>query len=139
MKRILLALTITFSTVFNAISAQDQQTIKVTIDNIKTDQGAIQVGLYNTKATFLKNTYKTIRTKAKKGSVEVIFKDIPKGEYAISLYHDVDNDNQLDTFWRIPQEPYNTSNNAKRKFGPPLWKDAKFNLDNQEVHQTINL
>ncbi len=55
--------------------------------------------------------------------------DLPAGTYAVSLFHDVNADRQLNTnFAGIPKEPYGFSNNPKSTFGPPDYKEAAFRL-----------
>ncbi len=72
-------------------------------------------------------------------SAIVTFKDLPAGEYAISLFHDVDADGELDSgFMGIPKEPYGFSNNAPVRFGPAKWDAAKFTVNGQTA-QAITL
>jgi uncharacterized protein (DUF2141 family) len=55
------------------------------------------------------------------------YTDIPFGEYAVKIFHDEDNNGELDAgFFGIPTEDYGFSNNAKASFGPPDYEDAKF-------------
>ncbi|WP_109300312.1 DUF2141 domain-containing protein [Aquimarina sp. AU474] len=116
------------------------QSIEVTITNVQTDEGTIMIGLYNAESNFLNKPYKSISIKANKGPLKASFKNILEGEYAISLYHDQNNNNELDTnFFGIPKEPYGTSNNAKGRFGPPKWVDAKFLVSKKTVIQSISL
>ncbi len=122
-------------------SAQHQTNdIEVHITNIQSDDGTIIVGLYDNENTFYVNTYRSVTRKAKKDSLRIILKNIPYGEYAISLYHDKNDNKTLDTnFFKIPKEPYGTSNNAKGKLGPPKWEDAKFMVSEKKVVQSITL
>ncbi|AXT60307.1 DUF2141 domain-containing protein [Aquimarina sp. AD10] len=125
---------------FQTITAQKSKSnIAVTITNIDSADGTIKVGLYKQKENFLKQPYKALSIKAKKGKVHVVFENIQQGEYAISLYHDEDDNQKLNTIIGIPTEPYGTSNNAKGKFGPPKWEDAKFTLSDKNVEQSIQL
>lgn len=121
------------------IAQESKHSLTVIVTNIESNQGTIQVGLYNSKGNFLNTIYQSISTKAKTGSVEVIFKNVPKGEYAISLYHDTDENQRLNTFLRIPTEPYGVSNNAKGRFGPPKWEDARFSISDKAIVQSIKL
>ena len=67
----------------------------------------------------------------------VIFKNLPKGVYAISSFHDINDNKKMDTnFIGIPKEPIGMSNNAKGFMGPPKYKDSKFNL---ETNKTISI
>lgn len=121
------------------IAQESEHSLTVMITNIESDEGTIQVGLYNNKDNFLNKTYRSISTNAKTGNVQVIFKNVPKGEYAISLYHDADNNRELNTFLSIPTEPYGVSNNAKGRFVPPQWEDAKFTISDKTIVQSIKL
>lgn len=118
---------------------EPEHSLTVTISNIESNKGTIQVGLYNSKSSFLNTPYRSTSIQAKTGSVQVIFKNVPKGVYAISLYHDKDNNNELNTFFKIPTEPYGISNNAKGKFGPPNWEEAKFSVLDKDTAQPIQL
>jgi len=124
-----------------AIFAQDNtNSIEINVTNIKSDDGTIRIGLYKGEENFYRKTYKSIAVKAKKDSLTVTLDDIPNGTYAISLFHDKNDNKKLDTnFFKIPKEPYGTSNNAKGSFGPPSWEDAKFSVSEQKVSQTIKL
>ena len=115
--------------------------IKVVVHNIESNEGSIMIGLYNSANTFLKEGgYKYLTIPAKKGSIETTFKDVPYGEYAISLFHDKDDNKELNLrFGLIPSEPYSVSNNAKEKYSAPKWNKAVFKVLNQNITQNINL
>ncbi|UZO80330.1 DUF2141 domain-containing protein [Aquimarina sp. ERC-38] len=124
------------------MSSQNQNSrVEVTIENIKNDKGIILVGLYKDPAKFLKIPFKYEKIKAKKGSVNCTFMDVAPGEYAISLFHDENENGKLDTnFIGIPKEAYGVSNNAKNTFSAPEWKNAKFTVsDGKTVTHNIKL
>jgi len=122
-------------------NAQEQtQNVEIQISNIESEKGHIRIGLYKGAHNFYKKTFRSTAVQSKKGSLKVILENIPSGEYAISLYHDINDNKTLDTnLFRIPKEPYGTSNNAKGYFGPPTWEDAKFSVLDQKVIQSITL
>ena len=109
--------------------------LTVNVSGFKTNDGKLKVGLYNNEGTFLKETYLSLDSKISDLKATVFFKDLPKGEYAISLYHDENNSGVLEKgMFGIPKEPFACSNNAKGKMGPPKYIDAKFTLDsNKEI------
>lgn len=121
------------------IAQEPEHSLTVTISNIESNEGTIQVGLYNSKSSFLSTPYISTSIQAKTGSVQVVLKNVPKGVYAISLYHDKDDNKELNTFFKIPTEPYGVSNNAKGKFGPPNWEEAKFSILDKDITQSIQL
>jgi uncharacterized protein (DUF2141 family) len=56
-----------------------------------------------------------------------VFRGVPKGSYALSAFHDQNENGKLDTnFMGLPIEDYGTSRNARGTFGPPSFDDAKF-------------
>ncbi|MFO8146051.1 MAG: DUF2141 domain-containing protein [Gillisia sp.] len=118
-----------------------QNTIEVEVINFDSNKGKAFIGLYNAENAFLKNEYKGGKVEIKNKKAAFTFKDIPDGIYAVSVIHDEDNNGRLTTnFLGIPQESYGASNNATGTFGPPKWKNAKFEVRNGEhVKQKISL
>lgn len=116
------------------------QTITVKVTNLDGNAGKVYVALYDSETTFLEKKYKSTISTIKDGSCEVVFENVPNGVYAISLFHDKNDNNKMDSnFLGIPKEDYGCSNNAKGFMGPPKWKDAKFKIQNNSVTQTIKL
>lgn len=113
--------------------------IAVEITNIKSDEGQILIGLYNSETDWLGTPYMGTIGTIKAGVSTVTFDTVPDGTYAISLFHDADGDGSLNTFLGIPTESTGASNNAPANFGPPTWKDAKFEVNGTTVKQKIKL
>ena len=118
-----------------------QNSIDVEIVNFKSDEGIVLVGLYNSESSFLKEAFIGRKVDVKNNKAVVSFKDVPDGFYAITVVHDKDENDELTTnFLGIPKESYGASNDAPAMFGPPKWKDAKFEVkDGKVVKQKINL
>jgi len=115
---------------------QAQNTIEVSLTDFKNDKGVVMVGLYNEKATFLDKTYKSLSSEISNKEAKVTFTNVPDGTYAISSFHDADNNGELNMFMgMIPSESYGCSNGAKGYFGPPKWNDAKFEVKDGEVRK----
>ena len=113
---------------------QAQNTIEVSMTNFDHDRGTVMVGLYDEEGDFLDKTMRSLSSRIEGGEAKVTFTDVPDGVYAVSCYHDKDGNGKLNMFLGIfPTESYGTSNNAPARFGPPKWKDAKFEVKNGEV------
>ncbi|CAM4237921.1 DUF2141 domain-containing protein [Gillisia limnaea] len=111
-----------------------QNSTEVEIINFDSNKGAAFIGLYNTEDSFLENEYKGKEVEIKDKKAIFTFKDIPDGIYAVSVFHDEDDNGELTTnFLGIPKESYGASNNAKGTFGPPKWENAKFEVRNGEI------
>ncbi|HUH28910.1 DUF2141 domain-containing protein [Gelidibacter sp.] len=119
----------------------DNPELTIHIQNIKSLKGEIIIGVFNTDKDFLKDgvAIKNYTITVDKTTETIVIKDLPKGEYAISLYHDENSDNECNrNFLGIPKEGYGFSNNVKPKFSAPSYKDCKFTLG-QDHTLKINL
>ena len=136
MKKILLLLAIIFLGTFSLQAQEETFDLKVEITGMDTDKGKVFLDLYNSEDTFLKKSEDTKDANAivKDKRAIAIFKGLKKGEYAISLFHDENDNNKMDTkIFGIPKEPYGFSNDAKGFMGPPKFKDAKFIVDTNKT------
>ena len=106
--------------------------LTVTIKNIKHVEGSIEIGLFNNGDRFMEagQAYKSVSVKVTRNAETIVIKDLPKGTYAISLYHDRNSNGKCDrNFLGIPKEPYAFSNNFKPKFSAPTFSDCQFELN----------
>ena len=115
--------------------------ITVHINNIKSNNGFILLGLHNPETFMVKEkpALQRIKEKIIEGKIKVVFKNIPKGQYAIMVVHDENANNQMDFELNgMPKEDYGTSNN-EMSFGPPIFEDAKFNVTDENLELEIRL
>ena len=112
--------------------------LQIQVSNVKAVNGQIVVAVFNSDKTFLKESvicglgYPVTST----DDMIVALPALPFGNYALSIYHDKNDNYELDTnLLGIPKEPYGFSNNARGSFGPPAYADAEFNfqMDGQVV------
>ncbi len=109
------------------LNAQNKLTVK--IDGIETIKGSILISLFNSADTFMKKSITGKKTEVTGKTVIISFKDIPNGEYAITLFQDENDNRKLDTgIFGIPKEKYGFSNNAKATMGPPKYSACKFEV-----------
>lgn len=106
-----------------------QSGIRITVTGIKKVKGQLLVAFYNSEDGFLKAD-KAIYNKVVNvtgNSMDVYFKDITTGSYAIAIIHDANSNGELDTnFLGIPTEHIGTSNNIRNYFGPPSYSESVF-------------
>ncbi len=118
-------------------------TLTVTVLNLRNNQGRVSVALYNKEEAFPKSPDKALKivfAPIKDKKVVVVFESLPPGEYAISVFHDENNNGKMDTnFFGIPKEGVGASNNARGHLGPPHYKDAKFNFSGGMQSISINM
>jgi len=106
--------------------------LQLTISNIDPVEGDLYIAIYNSKDTYMveeETAFRMIVTVESEPQL-IIFKDIPAGEYAISVFQDLNRNTELDTRGLgFPAEPFGFSNDARGRFGPPSFEKAKFTLE----------
>jgi uncharacterized protein (DUF2141 family) len=104
--------------------------LTVNISDVNQGKGHVMVGLYSGSEAFSQGKVSFgSRVKADKAQEQVVFKDLPAGEYAIKIYQDENSNQKLDfNFIGIPKEGYGFSNNVGR-FGSPNYQEAKFTVE----------
>ena len=118
----------------NMSFSQENYSLSIEFDGLSTEKGKLFISLYNTEIDFLKNAVKRVEVGIKNGKAIAYFDNLERGVYAISSFHDKNNNGKMDTnFLGMPKEPVACSNNAKGSFGPPKFKDAKFNINNEDL------
>lgn len=132
------SLFILYGILSSLFSTENPQLI-VKISNIEKIQGEIKIGIFNSEASFLKEgaALKNYSVKVEKNTATITITNLPKGEYAVSMYHDENSDNECNrNFIGIPKEAYGFSNNIKPKMAAPKYKDCKFNFSE---NKTLNI
>jgi uncharacterized protein (DUF2141 family) len=113
-----------------AVMAKAQNNLEVKIDNIKSDNGEILIGLYSNSQNFPRKISDGRIVKASKEGVIVFFHDLKPGPYAVSVMHDENSNKDMDQNGiGIPKEGFGFSNNARGSLGPPSFDKAKFELE----------
>lgn len=112
--------------------------LTVVMENFKSNDGKVMVGLYASSDKWLKDTYMGEITSIDNKVSTCTFKNVPDGVYAVSIIHDENSNDKLDLgYFGIPKEPYASSMGAKGSFGPPKWTDAKFSIEGSDKEITI--
>ncbi|WP_439127686.1 DUF2141 domain-containing protein [Polaribacter sp.] len=137
MKKLTLIIAIIFGGILTTNAQEETYTLTINISGLSSNKGKVLVALYNKKEAFLKKRFKGGVAKITNKTTTYVIEGIPKGEYAVSFFHDENDNNKMDTnFIGIPKEDYGCSNNATGFMGPPKYDDAKFQLSE---NKTINL
>lgn len=117
--------------------------ITVKINNIKQTEGTMRLALFNNEKDFPSNYDGTIASASEKinnkNNFEYVFKDMSKGNYAIAVFLDKNNNEKLDTgIFGIPLEQYGFSMNPDIQFRAPTFYETDFTL-NEDLGLSINL
>ena len=125
---------IVFIFIICSLSAWAQNsTLKVVIKNIERVEGRLFLKLSADSIEFNTDAYQdafVIEKDVVSGEMVFNFTHLKDGEYALSVFQDLNNNAQLDMRkFGIPAEPFAFSNAALRRFGAPYFSQAKFEVD----------
>ncbi len=115
--------------------------LTVTVEGVKSGDGKVMLGLFDTPNGFPAAQPKQGQFgEVTNDKAVFIFKDLPPGRYAISAFQDRNNNQKLDAnMMGMPTEPYGFSRNAAGRMGPPKFDDAAVTLETQALAITIQL
>ena len=107
MKNVLLTIAIILTSILATNAQEETFNLTVNISGLDSDNGKVMIALYDGEAQFLSKRYKSAMIKSTDKKVTYIFEGVPKGEYAVSFFHDENDNNKMDTnFIGIPKEDY---------------------------------
>lgn len=111
----------------STITAQEgQQMFTVHIKNVKNEKGQLVIAIFDNENDFLEKPYMVVRASATMPELLVNFENLKFGSYAVSIIHDENENDKLDTnFFGVPKEGFGFSNNAMGTFGPPNFDKCK--------------
>jgi len=119
-----------------------QAAVSATITNFSNNKGVCRACIFNNAEGFKKSAGAVLcATIPISGKTAIVnFKNLPAGTYAISVFHDANNNNQFDTnFLGIPKEGYGASGNNLPFASAPTFSANKFELVSGQVNLNIRL
>jgi uncharacterized protein (DUF2141 family) len=140
-KKIPLTLILGLFTKLMVLGQETKQT--VIVSNLENVKGTLYIGWYNQSATFRINEKAIYRDKINvngQKELSVVFKNIPKGKYAIAVFLDENDNYKLDkNMFGIPKEKYGFSNNVLPSMRPATFEESAFELNKKEMLIKITL
>jgi uncharacterized protein (DUF2141 family) len=118
--------------------------LHVSVHGVQVDHGQVMLALYDEVHPWLKNALHAqmigATSRGSSTQVTLVFKNLLPGRYAVSGYHDLNGNGELDSnAMRIPTEPVGFSNSAQVRFGPPRFIDAAVTLGAEDLKINIQL
>ncbi len=104
--------------------------LTVEVTGARETTGVVRAALFNDPAAFPDGKFTRNAAVPLKGknSVRLVFKNLPAGTYAISLYHDADGNDKFGKALGIPKESYGFSVLRDEVMSKPEFDDAKFDV-----------
>jgi uncharacterized protein (DUF2141 family) len=110
--------------------------LKITVTNISPTGGDLYIAVYDKEESYMNPDLAFLLkiVPIDSETENIVFKDVPPGEYAISIFQDINGNGELDKRGAgVPKEPFGFSNDARGKLGPAKYKDAKFSFSSDIV------
>lgn len=124
--------------------------VVVHLSGIQNDEGYLLVFMHDNEHSYFSdddiNTnditfFKKLKIPAAPPQMKVTFENIPTGSYAVTAYHDEDDDGRVDRmiypFMGMPSESYGTSNEAFAYFSKGDFQDALIAV--KSPHTEVNI
>ena len=114
-------------------------TLTIYVDGVNQQGGNIGVLVFQNDKGWPEDrsaALKDIVQPARPGTVTVKVPDLPAGDYAVALIHDVNQNHKIDKNWfGKPTEQWGMSNNPHATIKAPPFSKAKFTLNrDSEIH-----
>ena len=117
-------------------------TIQVDAEKIRSTTGMMACALFNVADGFpdvQAKSFQYVYVSINSGLANCEFKDVAAGTYAVSVFHDENNNKKLDkNFVGMPLEGYGVSNNIRHMMSAPEFKESSFQV-NGEVDKNIKI
>lgn len=112
----------------------------VKVNNLEViEDSKIMVALYNSEDSYFdsEQIYRKLEVAVDSTTVFFTISDLPEGTYALTMFHDEDNNDEMDRKWYgPPKEGYAFSNNFTSSIRPARFNDASFELN---VDKTLEI
>lgn len=115
---------------------RNTNTINLTVEvhQLRNNKGVVQFALYNKDGSIpdedFEKYYKIGKTSIKGNAAQFVFKNLPKGTYAVNILHDENENGRIDKGFMLPEEGIGFSNFTKIGLGnKPNFKKASFELN----------
>lgn len=119
-------------------NAQDKGNLTVIFEDFKDPKGKIYIAVFK-KDNFLRQPTETSILKVKAENNQVTLEDLAFGEYAISVFHDLNGNKQFDMDNnQMPAEPWAMSGSVN-PMQMPTWESAKFEFTSSSQDLKLQL
>ena len=134
--------------IFILVNAQAEEPknngmVKILITGFKNDEGVARLALFRGKRGFPNDSeyaYWKGVCDIHDNESRLSIKNLEYGSYAVSVYHDENNNSKLDKKWKlIPSEGVGTSNNARKKKEGPRYDLSKFEVNADSISIMVKL
>jgi uncharacterized protein (DUF2141 family) len=125
----------------NISLAQSLGTLTIKAANLENEKGKAVVHLFRKEDDIPSKPFLKSSTNISKGKAEIVFQNLPYGQYAAILFHDENGNEILDHKWGFPNEPMGFSNEWKLTLfsGMPSFEKLKFDFTERSTVWDIKI
>jgi len=124
---------ILFGTLTSSFKLPSSISLTVHVNGFSSSEGKAHIAIYRESDDFpaAKGQYKgQIVLINDKKIATAIFSDLPKGNYAVAVFHDKNKNGVMDkNLVGVPTEKYGFSNNARETFSAPSFESASVKME----------
>lgn len=123
------------------LSAARAGEVEVTVEDIRSAEGRLMLQVVRDQRGFEGEDDPALQLVLEPAVPSVRFStELKPGTYGIRVLQDIDGNGELnENVLGMPTEPWAFSNNAAGNFGPPKWREVRFEVGAGSVAQTIRL
>lgn len=128
------------ATLISLGASAEPSSINVNLKGLRSQKGQVIVCLWRQQdkgfpLCSVKASFRSLTAKATASALDVKFQNVPPGDYAISAFHDENQNTTLDRGWMgRPEEGIAFSNMHQGQRGRPSFETAKFTLNGQQTN-----
>ena len=118
---------------------QETTNIQLLVSGFNNTNGQLAIAIFNNSNSFASEseTYMDSTLTVTDDEMTILIEDINPGTYAISIFHDENENGELDVNWiGMPQEGFGFSNNPSIGFSAPTYDECNFTI---EENQTLGV
>jgi len=135
---VMISLAVVAACAQQAPAAKPTYTLTIHVQGVNNQGGNIGVLVFNSEKGWAENRSVALRDviePAHPGAVIVTIPNLPAGDYAVAVCHDVNQNHKLDRNWiGIPNEQWGMSNNPHAYIKAPPFSKARFSISgNAEI------
>lgn len=127
--------------VVTRIHAQKATSLTIEVTHFEGDHGQAVIHLFRKQDDIPKKPYLKLTAMITNKKATVVFDNIPYGEYAAIVFHDENNNGELDHRFGFPNEPMGFSNEWKLSLfsGMPTFEKLHFTFNKQSFNYAITI
>ncbi len=116
---------------YTSITTQTSGELVLRFEDLRATAGTIEIAIFNSEEDFLQEgqAMKVVRIPVHDDQVTATINDLPYGTYAVTSYHDINDNNEFDrNFLGVPKEPVAVSRMYTKKWRKPRFGEAHFSI-----------